>query len=268
MPGIILFPSPACDPVVSPPLDQPICAILLDVEGSTTSIDFVYKVLFPYARSHVRGFLKRHGSSPDIQKDVAALRREHLQDTRQNLNPPALNNIEPDSIVPYFQWLTDRNRKSTPLKSLQGKIWEEGYAHGMLCSHVFEDVPAALKRWQEENKKIAIFSSGSVLAQKLLFAHTTSGDLTHYLSANFDTTIGTKTDPVSYQRITNAMQCSPSAIVFISDLVAELNAASSAGLQTLLCERPGNHPQPSNSFKVIRSFEELNFAQIVFSKGL
>ena len=261
MPGIILFPSPASDPVVSPSLNQSIRAILLDVEGCTTPIDFVYKVLFPYARSHVQGFLKRHGSSPDVQKDVAELRREHLEDTRQNLNPPALNDIEPDSIVSYFHWLTDRDRKSTPLKSLQGKIWEEGYAHGKLCSHMFEDVPAALKRWQEENKKIAIFSSGSILAQRLLFAHTTSGDLTRYLSAHFDTTIGTKTDPVSYRRIANAMQCSPSAIIFISDLVTELNAATCAGLRTLLSERPGNHPQPSNSFQVIRSLDELNFAQ-------
>lgn len=261
MPGIILFPSQACDPVVSPSLDQSICAILLDVEGSTTPIDFVHKVLFPYARSHAQGFLKRHESSPDIQKDVAALRREYLEDTRQNLNPPVLNRIEPDSIVSYFHWLIDRDRKSTPLKSLQGKIWEEGYADSKLCAQVFEDVPAALNRWQKENKKIAIFSSGSVLAQRLLFAHTASGDLTRYLSAYFDTTIGTKTDPVSYQRIANAMQCSPSAIIFISDLVAELNAATCAGLRTLLCERPGNHPQPSNSFQVIRSFAEVNFAR-------
>ena len=261
MPGIILFPSPACDPVVSPWFDQSVCAILLDVEGSTTPIDFVYNVLFPYARSHVQSFLKRHGSSADIQRDVGALRCEHLEDSRQNLNPPALNDIEPDSIVSYFDWLTERDRKSTPLKSLQGKIWEEGYTHGKLCSHVFEDVPRALKRWQEENKKIAIFSSGSVLAQKLLFAHTTSGDLTRYLSAHFDTTIGTKTDPVSYQRIANAMQCSPSTIIFISDLVAELDAATCAALRTLLCERPGNRPQPSNSFQVIRSFDELTFAQ-------
>jgi enolase-phosphatase E1 len=258
VPGTFLLASLARGSVVSGPVDESVGAILLDIEGTTTPIDFVYKVLFPYARSHANEFLKRHGSSTDIQQDLALLRDEHLQDMTQGLNPPALNNPqEPESFLFYIGWLIDRDRKSTALKSLEGKIWEEGYARGELRSQIFDDVAPALKRWQEQQKTIAIFSSGSILAQRLLFAHTTAGDLTKYLSMYFDTTIGPKTDPTSYEKIANTLQCVPSEIVFISDVVRELDAAASAGLQTLLSERPGNRPQPANSFGVIRSFREV-----------
>jgi enolase-phosphatase E1 len=240
--------------------DQAVTAVLLDVEGTTTPIDFVYKVLFPYARSRAVEFLQRHGSLPDVEQDLAQLRLEHLEDTRQNLNPPALKNPqEPLSLTPYIEWLIERDRKSTPLKSLQGKILQEGYACGELHGQVFADVPPAFKRWKGQNKTIAIFSSGSILAQKLLFVHTTAGDLTRYLSAYFDTTIGPKTDPASYQKIASTFESPPSQIVFISDVVRELNAAASADFHPILCERPGNQAQPANSFRVIRSFDELSF---------
>jgi enolase-phosphatase E1 len=237
---------------------HPIRVILLDIEGTTTPIDFVYKVLFPYARSHMPEFLKRHGSSADVQKDLELLRSEHLEDRRKGLNPPGTHCAqEPEALVPYIQWLIEADRKSTSLKSLQGKIWEEGYARGELRSIVFEDVPPALQRWHQAGKTIAIFSSGSVLAQKLLFAHTGAGDLTGRLSAYFDTTIGAKVDRASYQKIADALQHSPSEIVFVSDALQELDAAARAGVQCFLCERPGNHPQPANSFSVIRSFDEF-----------
>jgi len=230
----------------------------LDVEGTTTPIDFVYEVLFPYARSHAQGFLERHGASPDVRRDLNALRQENLDDAQRGLDPPALSHDSAtDSVVAYVEWLMLRDRKSTPLKSLQGKIWEEGYRRGELRSRVSEDVPPALKRWHEEKRTVSVFSSGSVLAQKLLFGHTTWGDLSRYLSSYFDTTVGSKTDPGSYQKIASVLQSATLDIVFISDVTAELDAAKAAGLQPLLCLRPGNRPQPANTYESIRSFADV-----------
>jgi enolase-phosphatase E1 len=239
----------------------PVRAILLDVEGTTTPLDFVYKVLFPYARSHAQEFLERHGAAPDVRRDLNALRQENLDDARRGLDPPALpNDGATESVVAYVEWLIRRDRKSTPLKSLQGKIWEEGYRSGELCSQVFEDVPPALKRWREQERTVSIFSSGSIVAQKLLFGHTTAGDLTQYLSFYFDTTLGSKTDPGSYQNIAAVLESSMPETVFISDVTSELDAAKAAGLQTLLCLRPGNRPQPTNTYESIRSFAEVGAA--------
>jgi enolase-phosphatase E1 len=239
-------------------MDRPVRTILLDIEGTTTPIEFVFKVLFPYAGSQTERFLERYGSSPDVLEDLDGLRQEHLKDTRQGFNPPDLKDpYQPASFVAYVGWLIERDRKSTPLKSLQGKIWAEGYARGDLRSQVFDDVPPALGRWQKQNRTVAIFSSGSVLSQKLLFSHTTAGDLTGFLSAYFDTTFGTKTDPASYEKIAKMLRRSPAEIVFVSDVVSELNGAEAAGLQALLCQRPGNHPQPKSAYYVIRTLNEL-----------
>jgi len=151
----------------------------------------------------------------------------------------------------------DRDRKSTPLKSLQGRIWEEGYKRGELRGQVFDDVPRALQRWQKQEKKISIFSSGSVLAQKLLFTHATAGDLSRHISYYFDTTVGSKTDKRSYQKIANVLQLLPSEIVFISDVSTELDAAKWAGMHTLLCLRPGNRPQPASNHILIQTLDEV-----------
>jgi enolase-phosphatase E1 len=256
--GAFLPAAPACNSIVIWSVDQSVCVVLLDIEGTVAPIDFVLNVLFPYARSHAAEFLQRHGSLPEVLADLDALRREHLEDTRQGFNPPALGNPQdPRSFVRYIGWLIERDRKSTPLKSLQGKIWEKGYANGELHSLVFDDVRPALERWQRQKRAIAIFSSGSVLAQELLFAHTAVGDLTGYLSAYFDTTIGTKTDPGSYEEISRTLKCLPPEIVFISDVISELDAAARAGLRTLLCIRPGNKAQPANTDNVIWTFDEL-----------
>jgi enolase-phosphatase E1 len=259
MHGIDLFSTPCSGgAVVTAEVSAPVRAILLDIEGTTTPLDFVYQVLFPYARSHAQEFLKRHSGSPDVRQDLNALHDENLEDARRGLDPPALRKDEAaESLVAYVQWLIDRDRKSTPLKSLQGKIWEEGYQSGELRSLVFEDVPPALERWRELQRTVNIFSSGSVLAQKLLFGHTTAGDLTPYLFSYFDTTVGSKTDPGSYQRIASTLQDSTLEMIFISDMSNELDAAKAAGLQTLLCLRPGNRPQPVNTHPSIRSFAEV-----------
>jgi enolase-phosphatase E1 len=162
-----------------------------------------------------------------VRADIARLREEHAADAREGLNPPRLHDdtqeAELESSVAYMDWLITRDRKSTPLKSLQGKIWEEGYQDGQLHGQVFDDVPRALKRWQERKKNTAIFSSGSVLAQRLLFANTAAGDLTPYISRYFDTTTGGKSDSHSYQEIARILQRLPSVMVFISDVTTELD---------------------------------------------
>ena len=245
-------------------LKSPPCAILLDIEGTTTPIDFVYEVLFPYARKHVRDFLASHLSDEEVRLDIAALYEEQAADLRRGLSPPLLadrsRESQVESIVAYVHWLMDQDRKSTPLKSLEGKIWEEGYLGGELHSNIFPDVPRAFERWRGQNKEICIYSSGSRLAQKLLFAHTEAGDLTGVIREFFDTGTGAKSDPQSYQRIASALGLMPSEIVFVSDVTGELSAARSACVETLLCVRPGNRPQPDqDSYQVIRTFDEIIF---------
>jgi enolase-phosphatase E1 len=236
-------------------------SILLDIEGTTTPIAFVHEVLFSYARSRVREYLAEHFDSAELRADLERLREEHTVDLKQDLRPPALVNgprdAHIDSIVAYVSWLMDRDRKSTGLKSLQGKIWRQGYLDGTLKAQLFPDVAPALERWRRAGLKISIFSSGSSLAQKLLFAHTEAGDLTSFISNYFDTTVGSKTDVESYRQIAAALCLPTTDVLFISDVVGELDAASSAGMQTLLCVRPGNPPQGSaERYKIIQSFKE------------
>jgi enolase-phosphatase E1 len=243
------------------PLKTPASVILLDIEGTTTPIDFVYQTLFPYARARVESFLADHISDEQTQADIAALIEERAEDARRGLNPPALEDKPGEtqlrSIAQYVRWLMDQDRKSTPLKSLQGRIWEAGYRAGELQSAIFDDVARAMTRWREQKKEICIYSSGSALAQKLLFANTKSGDLTPLIRDYFDTNIGAKREAESYARIAAKLDCAPQEIVFISDVAAELDAASEAGFQTLLCERPGNQAQPVSSHEAIRNFDEL-----------
>jgi enolase-phosphatase E1 len=259
--GTVLYSVPG-QPILEVTLpDRSVCAILLDIEGTTTPLDFVYKALFPYAHSHLRQFLSRHRLSPPVSADIAELHLEHRVDTQQGLNPPRLSDNtteeELESVIEYIEWLMDRDRKFRSLKSLQGRIWEEGYKRGELRGQIFDDVPRALQRWQKQEKKIAIFSSGSVLAQKLLFAHTTVGDLSRHISHYFDTSVGSKTEKQSYQKIASVLQSLPSETVFISDVSTELDAAKSAGMHTLLCLRPGNRPQPASTHTLIQTLDEV-----------
>ena len=227
-------------------------AILLDIEGTTTPIAFVHDVLFSYARAHVSDYLAQHAD--ETAADVAQLEEEHRRDVSESNEPPPLDG----SVETYVYWLMLRDRKSTGLKSLQGKIWREGYRSGTLKSQVFDDVRPAFERWREANIRISIFSSGSVLAQQLLFAHTEAGDLTPFISDYFDTNIGPKTNAVSYRRISGSLELPPDEILFISDVVAELEAADTAGMKTLLSIRPGNQPQPNNDrFRIIHTLHEV-----------
>lgn len=232
--------------------------VLLDIEGTTTPIAFVHEVLFTYARDQVCSFLEDNAGADEVQSDIALLRDENAVDVREDRYPTLLSSSNIEPIANYVEWLIARDRKSTGLKSLQGKIWKQGYADGSLKSQVFADVPPALKRWQEAGLKISIFSSGSVLAQKLLFAHTEAGDLTKYLSDYFDTNVGKKGEAESYRKIATAVGFEPSEIVFISDVVSELEGAEAAGMKALLSIRPGNALQEvAERFRSIRSFEEV-----------
>jgi len=225
-------------------------AILLDIEGTTTPISFVHEVLFPYARLHLSTYLRQHSDSPEVLADLTCLRQEHVADITAGQQPPPL-------VEQYVYWLIDRDRKSPALKSLQGKIWQQGYEDGSLLAPVFEDVRPAIERWNDTGISVNIFSSGSVLAQKLLFAHTEAGDLTRFISKYFDTGVGKKTDADSYRQISSALSVAPNQIHFISDVTTELDAAEDAGMKTSLCVRPGNRVQESGSrHKTIRTFDE------------
>ena len=229
--------------------------ILLDIEGTTTPIAFVHDVLFTYARQHVLDYLVQHSNA--LTDDIALLREEHARDSSSGAQPPPLTD-DPTTIAHYVYWLIDRDRKSTGLKSLQGKIWREGYTSGTLKAQVFADVRPAFERWHKAGLRISIFSSGSALAQQLLFAHTDDGDLTTFISDYFDTNVGGKGDAESYRRIANQMNLPPQEILFVSDVVTELEAATQAGMKTRLSIRPGNQPQPDpDRFQIIETLEHV-----------
>jgi enolase-phosphatase E1 len=230
----------------------------LDIEGTTTPIEFVHQVLFPYARAHTRDFLAAHAGDGGVDADIALLRREHAAEQHPADLPAWDLADELKSAEAYVYWLMDRDRKSTGLKSLQGRIWEAGYRAGELQGkgEVYPDVHPALERWRVAGKQIAIFSSGSVQAQRNLFANTTAGDLSAFLSAYFDTTTGPKREARSYRRIATELGRRPEEVLFVSDVSAELDAARGAGMQTALCVR-GTAQETGNGHPVIHSFAEL-----------
>ena len=239
-----------------------IAVVLLDVEGTTTPIAFVTQVLFPYARTHLRSYLERHAASADHERLVARLHDEHAAASR-DADAPSRWIDEPiaarvASIAAFVEWLMDRDRKSTALKELQGRIWESGYQRGEIAGEVFPDVPRALRRWRDRGVAVAIFSSGSVLAQQLLFRHSTAGDLTSLIRWHFDTAIGTKGDPDSYRRIAAEVGCAARTVLFVSDVVRELDAARAAAMNVRLSIRPGNAAPPdSHGYEAIRTFDQL-----------
>jgi enolase-phosphatase E1 len=233
----------------------PFRVALLDIEGTVTPVSFVQDVLFPYARERISGWVQAYANEPEVRAAIQMLRREHGEESGEEA-PPPWHDADPGA---YACWLIDRDRKSTPLKTLQGRIWEDAYRAGMLMAPVFDDVPKALARWTKSGREVAIFSSGSVLAQRLLFANTTAGDLTRHLSGYFDTATGPKRDRASYERIAAARGKTPAEVLFLSDVPAELDAAREAGMRTALCVRPGApEPKPGAAFHtVIRTFDEV-----------
>jgi enolase-phosphatase E1 len=238
--------------------------ILLDIEGTTTPISFVYDVLFPYARARLRTFLEDHANDSDVRGDLDLLRSENRSDISASSDAPVVADntsqasIQIETAHGYLLWLMDRDRKSPALKAIQGRIWESGYASGALRSIVFSDVPVALERWAQQSRRVVIYSSGSVLAQKLIFRHTQAGDLSRWIEAYFDTGVGAKTQSSSYVKIAGALGVLPGEILFLSDAPAELDAAAQAGLQTRLVVRPGNRAVPASlPHMAVSSFDEL-----------
>ena len=218
--------------------------LLLDVEGTTTSIAFVYDTLFPYARRSLRAFLSEHAADPEVIATSEVIARESgagslAEFLRQRASPHALE----AEVLRRM----DADDKSTGLKQLQGLIWRAGYERGELRGHVYPDVPVAFKAWAAQGADIRIYSSGSVEAQRLLFAHSVAGPLGGYIRGHYDTRTGPKRSAESYRRIVNDMGREPSGLLFFSDLVEELDAARDAGLATVLVRRadgdaPASHP--------------------------
>jgi enolase-phosphatase E1 len=204
-------------------------AYLLDIEGTTTPIDFVTKTLFPFARRELRSFLSQGDAL--LAQDREWLREEHAQETEA---PPWSEDLEP-----YLLWLMDRDRKSRGLKSIQGRIWAEGYRSGKLKGEVYADVHPAFERWKATGAGIYIYSSGSVLAQKLIFGHLDPYPLTPLIDGYFDTEVGPKRSPGSYRKIAAQIGLPPHDILFLSDVIEEVIAAREAGMQARQVCRPG-----------------------------
>ena len=230
--------------------DTPTRLYLLDVEGTVAPLTLVSEQLFPFARSHVSSFLNQNSDDPKVSEDLVLLAQENRTETESGCPTFTVPNGEcsrlewEDAIkpvVPYLTWLMDRDRKSTALKSLQGKIWKAGFESGELKGTLFADVPDALSRWIT-GARVAIYSSGSVEAQKLLFRHSVFGDLTPLIAAYFDTRTGPKAAGASYGYIAASMGIAPAEVLFFSDVVRELDAAREAGCQTRLVVRQGNAP--------------------------
>jgi enolase-phosphatase E1 len=234
-------------------------AILLDIEGTTSSIAFVGDVLFPYARQEMESFLRRHWNDPEVERAKTLLAQDvQMPDAPWLGGAPPEQGMTPLSAAAYL--LMDADAKATGLKALQGLIWREGYDAGRLCSHVYPDVPPALADWTRRDVDVRIYSSGSVTAQQAYFANTEAGDLSHFFRGYYDTTIGPKRVAESYRRIAADMKLSPGEVLFLSDVVAELDAAAEAGMQTGLVVRPGNAPVPERQpHATVTEFGQLHF---------
>ncbi|XP_073143785.1 probable bifunctional methylthioribulose-1-phosphate dehydratase/enolase-phosphatase E1 1 [Henckelia pumila] len=239
--------------------------IVLDIEGTTTPISFVTDVLFPYARDNVGRHLELTYDTAETQDDIKLLQaqvREDLENGVLGAIPIPSDGEKEDvigALVANVEAMIKADRKITSLKELQGHIWQTGFQNNEIEAIVFDDVPEALEKWHALGIKVYIYSSGSRLAQRLLFGNTTFGDLRKYLSGFFDTTVGNKKETKSYIEITQSLGVdNPSEILFVTDVYQEATAAKAAGLEVIISIRPGNGPLPENhGFKTIQSFSEI-----------
>lgn len=229
-------------------LPQTIKVVLLDIEGTTSSISFVHDVLFPFARRLAPSFLETHWSRPEVAEAGKLL----LEEANLSHLVPS-----PSTAFQAIEVLMDRDAKVTGLKKIQGWIWKQGYDSGELKAHVYPDLVDALKKWKSQGLRLFIYSSGSIEAQKLFFGHTIEGNLLPYFEGHFDTTIGPKVESSSYKNIAASMGTNPSEICFFSDAIKEIQAAKQAGLEVRLTIRPGNPPVDPEIFPSVQSFEGL-----------
>jgi len=225
-------------------------AIIIDIEGTTSSIAFVHEVLFPYSRARLADYVTAHAADPGVAAILEAVQAE--------LGVPSLDLA--GCIAALLDW-HDADRKIAPLKTLQGLIWGEGYAKGALQGHVYADAAMGLQRWHARGIALYVYSSGSVAAQKLIFGHTAFGDLTSLFSGYFDTAIGGKQEAASYAAIAAAVGAQPAELLFLSDVEAELAAAAAAGLAVMLLAR-GAVPVAS-PYRVTESFDAILPAEVI-----
>jgi enolase-phosphatase E1 len=231
---------------------------VVDIEGTTTPVSFVYDVLFPYARVHLHDFLDTHKNA--LVDAIELLRDEWQEDIAQGETVESLvkdTSGDASEWAGYLEWLMDRDRKSPGLKLIQGRIWDGGFADGTLSGEVYQDVAPAFARWKASGALLAIYSSGSVLAQRQLFSHSTAGDLSGFIDSYFDTGVGAKRETSSYRRIATAMILAPERILFVSDVPAELDAARDAGMDTRLCVR-GADAVSAGPHPIISSFDMID----------
>lgn len=241
--------------------------VLLDIEGTTCPVNFVNEVLFPYASAQMLSFLRAHQSEEPIQKILGEVQSAMAHGSAQQMGTGReftanwQDQPEPclDTIASYLEGLIQTDQKMTALKDLQGMIWEEGYQRGDLVAPLFPDVADALHRWHADGIQLSVYSSGSIQAQKLLYANTAWGDLSHLFDHWFDTHTGPKSDPSSYIEIVRVLRVRAEDLLFISDSIAELNAAQQAEIPTLFSLRPGNPQQDSGSHAIITDYKELHF---------
>ncbi|WP_449123263.1 acireductone synthase [Pseudomonas sp. MPG01] len=203
-------------------------AIVTDIEGTTSAVSFVFDVLFPFAAKHLPEFVRQNAERPDVAEQLEAVRRDS--------NAPQ---ADVERVVEILLSWIEEDRKATPLKALQGMVWAQGYHAGQLKGHVYPDAVEALQRWHAAGYQLFVYSSGSIQAQKLIFGCSEAGDLTPLFSGYFDTTSGPKREAQSYTNIQKAIGVEPGEILFLSDIVEELDAAQSAGLQTCGLAREG-----------------------------
>jgi enolase-phosphatase E1 len=233
--------------------------ILLDIEGTVSDVRFVYDVMFPYARNHMRDFVSQHASSAEVAQAIDQVVLDSKTDPKNPLANIARDDLHfQEQLLFHLERLMDEDSKTTGLKALQGLIWKEGFESGLLKAELFPDVRPALQDWISQGYRISIYSSGSILAQKLFFGHTTEGDLTGLLSSFFDTTIGKKQDCASYTKIAEKLEAIPSSVLFVSDIAEELIAAMTTGFQTVASIRPHNRPLSSSySGPQVQRFKEI-----------
>jgi enolase-phosphatase E1 len=219
-------------------------AIVTDVEGTTSTIAFVKDVLFPYADAHLDAYVAAHRNDATV---AAALR-----ETAELAGEAGAGDGRVLELL--HAWIAE-DRKATPLKTLQGLIWQEGYAQGHFHGHVYDDVPPVLRAWHDAGIALYVYSSGSIVAQKVLFAHTAFGDLTPLFRDHFDTTVGPKREAASYAAIAARTGFAPETMLFLSDIDAELDAARTAGMQTARLMRPAD--TPPNSLTTHPAYEDF-----------
>ena len=225
--------------------------ILLDIEGTTSSVSFVYDVMFPFVRRELDRCLAAHWGQPPLAAACRQVARDASQDSRGD---------DRGWVRGEVLRLMDGDVKATGLKQLQGLIWEDGFHSGELKAHLYDDVPPALREWHGRGISLRIYSSGSIQAQKLFFGHTIAGNLLPLLSGHYDTTTGPKKEASSYRTIAADFGLAPAEILFLSDVAAELDAARAAGIQTALVRREGNAPAAAGQHPELTSFAQIEIA--------